>query len=117
KNLVATYKGEIDQDYWSKICSRRSFGSGPSNISGWMLGFFPYDRTGEPIKYNSLEPEDIPNGRVAVPFTTDGGLKLKFIAGFVGANQEVLENSNEVVISPVIGWSVIDHVEDEKTHT
>ncbi|CAG8437545.1 9297_t:CDS:2 [Acaulospora colombiana] len=104
ENLVATYKGEIDQDYWSKVSSRQRFGSGPRSISGWMLGFFPYDRTGERITNNTLEPSDIPDGRVEVPFKTDTNLKLKFVAGFMGANQEVLEGSNgEVVVSPVIG--------------
>ncbi|CAG8543268.1 8731_t:CDS:2 [Funneliformis caledonium] len=80
--FIETYKGEIDEEFWSKIVSQQSFGSGPSNdISGW----------------------------VAVPFTTDTGLHLKFIAGFLGAQQELLENSNEVVVSPMIGWSVIDN--------
>ncbi|CAG8451689.1 1689_t:CDS:2, partial [Funneliformis mosseae] len=89
--------------------SQQPFGSGPSNdISGWFLDFFPYGKDGSKIIYNSIELDDIPDGSVAVPFTTDTGLRLKFIAGFLGAQQELLENSNEVVVSPMIGWSVID---------
>ncbi|CAG8742254.1 15799_t:CDS:1, partial [Dentiscutata heterogama] len=41
------------------------------------------------------------------------GLKLKFMAGFIGANQEILEGSNgESVVSPVNGWSIIDNPND-----
>ncbi|CAG8568342.1 15547_t:CDS:2 [Funneliformis mosseae] len=106
--LIETYKGEVDEVFWSMIASQRSFGSGPSNISGWMMAFYPYEKNGTKLTRDSIEPYEIPDGRVAVPFTTNTGLCLKFIAGFLGAQQEFLENSNEVVVSPVIGWFVID---------
>ncbi|CAG8855776.1 3645_t:CDS:1, partial [Gigaspora margarita] len=39
--------------------------------------------------------------------------KLKFIAGFIGANQEILEGCDgESVVSPVIGWSIVDDIKD-----
>ncbi|CAG8646418.1 4614_t:CDS:2 [Funneliformis caledonium] len=41
-------------------------------------------------------------GYGCIPFTTDTGLYLKLIAEFLGAQQELLENSNEVNVSPVI---------------
>ncbi|CAG8570727.1 39410_t:CDS:2 [Gigaspora margarita] len=105
-NLVAIYRGEIDEDFWGRIVRiDKVFGSGGDSstyISGWMINFFPYSGDHE------VEVEDIPNGIVGVPFTLDGK-KLKFIAGFIGANQEVLEDSDgESVVSPVIGWSVVD---------
>ncbi|CAG8583007.1 9057_t:CDS:1 [Funneliformis caledonium] len=106
--LIQTYKGEIDEEFWSRIASRQSFCSGPSNISGWMMAFYPYEKDGTKISYDLIEPEDIPDGRVEVPFTTDTGLYLKFVAGFLGAQQEFLENYNEVVVSPMIGWFVIE---------
>ncbi|PKY38930.1 hypothetical protein RhiirA4_336869 [Rhizophagus irregularis] len=106
--LVETYKGEVDEEFWATIASRQRFGSGPRNINGWMMAFYPYERDGTKIVYNSIEPDDIPDGRVAVPFTTDTGLNLNFIAGFLGAKQATFENSNEIAVSPVIGWFVID---------
>ncbi|CAG8598520.1 9655_t:CDS:2 [Funneliformis caledonium] len=106
--LIETYKGEVDEVFWSMIASQRSFCSGPSNISGWMMAFYPYEKNGTKLTRDSIEPDEIPDGRVAVPFTTNTGLCLKFIAGFLGAQQEFLENSNEVVVSPMIGWFVID---------
>jgi len=108
--LVETYKGEVDEEFWGKIVSsRQTFGSGATKyIDGWMMAFYPYKRNGTKISYNTVEPWDLPDGRAAVPFTTDSGLSLKFIAGFLGAQQTTLENSNELVVSPIIGWSVID---------
>ncbi|GBB91088.1 hypothetical protein RclHR1_01820017 [Rhizophagus clarus] len=112
--LVETYKGKVDEKFWATIASREQFGSGPSNIDGWMMAFYPYERDGTKVVSNSIEPYDIPDGRVAVPFTTDTGLRLKFIAGFLGAQQITLENSNEIVVSPIVGWSVIDDKAVEK---
>ncbi|RIB02550.1 hypothetical protein C2G38_2227527 [Gigaspora rosea] len=105
-NLVATYRGEVDEDFWGRIVRiDRVFGSGGGTyISGWLMNFFPY--SGD----HRVEIEDIPDGVVSVPFTLDGE-KLKFIAGFIGANQEVLEDSDsESVVSPVIGWSIVNDI-------
>ncbi|GES92422.1 DUF4419 domain-containing protein [Rhizophagus clarus] len=109
--LVETYKGEVDEDFWAKIASRQKYGSGyRGDIDGWLVAFYPYDKGGSKIGYNSVIPSNIPSGRVAVPFTTDTEFeKLKFVAGFLGAQQKTLENSDELVVSPVIGWFVIDN--------
>ncbi|CAG8706018.1 1742_t:CDS:1, partial [Dentiscutata heterogama] len=112
-NLIATYLGEVDEDFWGRIVKiDKVFGSGGGTyITGWMLAFFPYNRSGYPIQHDRLELSDIPNGIIEVPFTTDIGLNLKFAAGFFGANQDILEDSiSESVVSPVIGWSIIDNI-------
>ncbi|RIA80418.1 hypothetical protein C1645_882176 [Glomus cerebriforme] len=111
--LVETYKGEIDDEFWTKIVSLKySFGSGANcRLNGWITAFYPYKKDGTK---SILEPEDIPDGRVEVPFTTNTGLRLKFIAGFLGARQKTLENTNELVVSPIIGWFVIDNNTTEK---
>ncbi|CAG8731111.1 14192_t:CDS:2, partial [Dentiscutata heterogama] len=80
--LVDTYRGEIDEDFWSKIITKKSYGSGGNfTINGWIAAFFPYD------------------------------------PGFIGASQEVLEDfGGESVVSPVIGWAVIDDVKDSSNN-
>ena len=115
--LIETYEGEVDEEFWAKIASSQCFGSGDSTISGWMMAFYPYEKNGTKVNYNSIKPSDIPDGRVAVPFTTDTGLFLKFVAGFLGAQQKILGNSNELVVSPIIGWFVIDDVDDKNPET
>ncbi|CAG8471766.1 11925_t:CDS:2 [Dentiscutata heterogama] len=110
--LVETYRGEVDEEFWSKVMSMRSYGSGGEAIvTGWISAFFPYDRTGQALHSNSIDRADIPDGVVEVPFTADieSSFSLKFIAGFIGSNQEIIENlGSEPVVSPVIGWAVID---------
>ncbi|CAG8762999.1 43066_t:CDS:2 [Gigaspora margarita] len=106
-NLVATYRGEIDEYFQGRIVRiDRIFGSGGTYISGWLMNFFPY--SGD----HRVEIKDIPDGVVGIPFTLDGE-NLKFIAGFIGANQKILEVSNsESVVSSVIGWSIIEDVKN-----
>jgi hypothetical protein len=117
--LIETYKGEIDEDFWARIVTSEGFGSGSRGIvGGWLSAFYPYEKDGEKVKGGYLiAPYDIPDGRVAVPFTTDTGLNsfnLKFIAGFLGAQQQTLENSDEMVVSPIIGWFITDDKGDDK---
>ncbi|EXX61288.1 uncharacterized protein OCT59_028617 [Rhizophagus irregularis] len=102
--LVETYKGNVDEEFWSKIISKKSFGSGPIIVTGWTTAFYPYKINGKKLENDSLKPDDFPDGRVKVPFTTDTGFKLELVAGFLGAQQKSLENSNELVVSPVISW-------------
>ncbi|KAF0547088.1 hypothetical protein F8M41_000875 [Gigaspora margarita] len=72
--LIDTYRGEIDEEFWSKIMSLRSYGSGgEATITGWIAAFFPYDRTKNALHSNSLDRADIPDGVVEVPFTADIG--------------------------------------------
>ncbi|CAG8751810.1 11245_t:CDS:1, partial [Cetraspora pellucida] len=113
-----------DEDFWSRIISEEEYGSGgQAKINGWISAFFPYDRAGNALHSNSLDSEDIPDGIVEVPFVTivfDLELPMKFVAGFIGTTQEILENlGSESVVSPVIGWAVVDDVnknETEKKH-
>ncbi|EXX53190.1 uncharacterized protein OCT59_017843 [Rhizophagus irregularis] len=116
--FVETYKGEIDEEFWAKIISLNYFGSGGDfedfEVNGWMTAFFPYKKDGKILENNSVEPSDIPNGRVEVPFTTDTGFSLKFVSGFLGSQQKTLDDSNEVVVSPIIGWFVIDNKDSDK---
>ncbi|CAG8681700.1 15912_t:CDS:2, partial [Cetraspora pellucida] len=85
---------KIDEDFWRRIMNINvQYGSGGdahSSITGWILGFFPYDREGTALHQNdSLEYEDFPFCIVEDPFkNSDTGHSLKFIAGFVGANQK-----------------------------
>ncbi|CAG8688094.1 6153_t:CDS:2, partial [Dentiscutata heterogama] len=60
------------------------FGSGGGTfITGWILGFFPYDRNGSALHQNHLDFENFPP-----PGTV------------------------ETIVSPVIGWSIDDDDDD-----
>ncbi|KAG9305389.1 hypothetical protein G9A89_011522 [Geosiphon pyriformis] len=109
--LVATYRGDIDEKFWSKVLMSRGGGTGvPVSWDGWIAGFFPYEKSGDKILKNSIVTKEIPDGMVNVPFDTDIDKKLQFSAGFLGAHQTTIGEGadTEVFISPVIGWLVVD---------
>ncbi|CAG8445545.1 8217_t:CDS:2, partial [Gigaspora rosea] len=89
---MSTYYGGIDEDYWSRIMNIKvkhgSRGDAHSSITGWFLGFFPYGRAGRALHDNFMNFKDIPLGIV------------EFVAGFIGANQEI--SDGESIVSPVI---------------
>ncbi|CAG8461751.1 13901_t:CDS:1 [Cetraspora pellucida] len=104
--LIETYNGKVDQEFWKGI-AREEYGcGGPPELTGWVTSFFPYDSSGE-IVNNWLDEYRLPSGRNIIPFKVESGQKKKLISGFLGVHQEVLKDE-EVVVSPVIGWAVID---------
>jgi len=122
--LVDTYKGNIDEKFWNHVVTYKYYsiygkeyenGDPNSNalkrVSGWITAFFPYTDKNVKITDDRMELYDFPDGRVKVPFTTDNvaAQKLKFIGGFMGAKQQKLINDDEVIVSPVIGWTVVDN--------
>ena len=59
KKFIAAYQGEVDVKFWD-MCFKMmpSFGSGgledsgyqySDRLSGWVLNFFPYKKTGKPF--------------------------------------------------------------------
>ncbi len=45
--LVATYKGEVDKDFWQRVFTSALRGSGSTEYNGWSLVFAPFDSDGE----------------------------------------------------------------------
>ncbi|CAG8552499.1 1605_t:CDS:1 [Ambispora leptoticha] len=118
--LVATYRGEIAEEFWSKVFLKMGGGSGmPPYWTGWITAFFPYDKQSKKITTNSMATTSVPDGRVNVPFDTDIGLYLSFSAGFLGARQELVGSGDdaEVYVSPLIGWFVVDRDKNEKNNS
>ncbi|CAG8491950.1 25673_t:CDS:2 [Dentiscutata erythropus] len=116
--LVATYNGDIDEDFWSRIMNKYTrYGSGGGTfITGWILGFFPYNHAGNALHQNHSKFENFPPpGTVEVPFKfTDTNHSLKFISGFIGADQEI--SDGEAIVSPVIGCGFYDSRPESDTY-
>ncbi len=121
--LVETYKGNVDEKFWNQIATYKYYtlyGLGGfekidqnpnalKRVSGWITTFFPYTDENVKITGDQIELYEFPEGRVKVPFTTDviEAQNLKFIGGFMGAKQKLI--NDEAVVSPVIGWAVVDY--------
>ena len=101
--LLDTYKGHPDQDWWSRIITKRSFGSGESTPSVWFmvdLLNIPY-----PSGFN-----DAPSGLVTVNMTISDGFtdeNSTLIAGMAGYKFHTHPNEeNYYAVEPMHGWSL-----------
>ncbi|GBC09634.1 hypothetical protein RclHR1_00900020 [Rhizophagus clarus] len=117
--FVATYKGNVDEDFWNMVIFQIPI-IGPSDYSGgdlgtyprwdgWISALFPYTKSRCRITDNSINATDIPSGLVYVPFTLsieEEDFKLRLAAGFLGSRQDKIDG--EYVVSPVIGWYIVD---------
>ncbi len=98
--FINTYQGKVDVDFWNKLVDWKDGfgGSGMrvknSDISGWILAFFPYDKYNSPIIQGSkVKPSNLPNATFQVPVIYAPGFgkksyNLTFLAGFSGINYE-----------------------------
>jgi len=112
-NFVKASKGDYEKDYWCNIfkChSEKVYGS-PLKIDGWIIKFFPYDKTG---KRNNLQElalgDNLPSEVVKVDLKyieideagNEKTTPLELWAGFVGLEQ----NQRTFALKPEIGWMI-----------
>ncbi|KAJ8111039.1 hypothetical protein OPT61_g6265 [Boeremia exigua] len=107
RNFIATFDAQPDPsveilDFWAKIADRRSYGSGPSYLSGWITAFCMWDEDGkllrradrsdrgldfEGVKYHQIDIEKVPNSFASVPLKVDDNGTIydtKMVAGLFG---------------------------------
>merc|ERR1711874_188270 len=110
KNLLETYRGNPDKDWWSRIMDiHRTFGSGGgTNFTGWFVADFLG------VRYPELE--DIPSGINVVPLTiTDGETEEEsaLVAGVTGytiTEEEITDPDSKVTfpsVQSVLGWGLL----------
>ncbi|RIA99317.1 hypothetical protein C1645_747406 [Glomus cerebriforme] len=117
--FIETFKGNVDKQFWKNI-AREEYGcGGPPELNGWITKFFPYDCNGDLVD-NWLDESTLPDGRITIEFDIEKNGEIKeeknllFVAGFLGVRQQIIENSDdEVIVKPVIGWAIIDDIDDE----
>jgi len=99
--LLETFRGNPDEDWWSKVIAERSYGSGRSEFKGWfMTDLLNID--------NAENIGNAPSGLVSVPMTiTDGQLSetAAVVAGMVGYNY--YDFGDTPTLEPVHGWSLL----------
>ncbi|XP_046857245.1 uncharacterized protein LOC124450646 [Xenia sp. Carnegie-2017] len=103
KKLLATYCGEPDCEWWSKIVSEENFGSGKLRFAGWIPRFM------EKTEY-SVHKNSFTSGLVTVPLTLShpSGLadEAALVAGCLGYN--IHENDDNIPsVQPYQGWCLM----------
>ena len=128
EEFVKASKGEIDQQFWMnmfKIHTKDEYGQ-PTNIDGWIINFYPYDREGNRIDLSEISDtninlvfERLPKEIANVPFIykvvdSQGNEivrhAMEYWAGFIGLNQ----NNKDFTLRPEIGWFVCHENQTEK---
>jgi len=118
KEFVRASEGHPRQSFWQDmvmkkapdVINRGSCGMGQTEVDGWFLKLFPYDkdgvRIGSKVKYNKemlSEMVKVPvRYVVAQPDGTTQETDLSLFAGFVG----VKEDTTTRVLMPQMGWMV-----------
>jgi len=104
--LMDTFNDNPDKDWWSKIVTERSFGSGAPELKGWFMVDFLNIPDANDIS-------DAPSGLVTVPMTiTDGANEEQsaIVAGMVGYKFHEKDDDDEKKVyslEPVHGWSLL----------
>ena len=113
EKFVKASKGDYEKDFWCnifKVHSEKVYGS-PQKVDGWIVKFFPYDKTG---KRNDLKElalgDNLPSEIIKVDLKyieVDGAGNMKTTplelwAGFVGLEQ----NQKTFGLKPEIGWMI-----------
>ena len=106
--LVEAYQGKPDQKWWSHIMDyKRPNGSGKvGKISGWITEFL------EGTRHPRLtRADDFSSGLVTVPLTIKDPSGIQdtaaLVAGMLGFTVHRTDTSDEVIVQPFQGWSLI----------
>lgn len=117
--------GKQHPEFWQSMYKLITHGSGSSDITGWILKFFPYVKNGdsfvlrqksklirtkintEPIRTEYIYSDDLPSGLSTTEFLWkyfETFYKMEFAAGFIGCHQD----STTLAIRPEISWAIVD---------
>lgn len=112
EQLVATYRGHVDRDWWSHVLSRSGYRSGPDpdHINGWVCAFFPYDeKKGNTFPRKDIHEDKPPKGLVECPFILRDARdsprvdsRHLLVAGSCGVSL----TDDGCGVTPCIGWLV-----------
>ena len=115
--LVKTYQGEVDLNFWGHILDAENmWGSGGTIlINGWISKLFPYDRHGKKRQLQT-DSDMFSRGISKVAFVLDETHQdLEIVSGFLGMDVDLCGT-----VSPYIGWYVkekrVSHSEQLSTH-
>lgn len=119
EQFVEFYKGSIDEEFWQRVCTYISRGSGgEKGYRGWFLVFSPFDADGkymlrpkekvdEDHIYGMVDDADIISGTITVPIRVDdNGVPHEMVVSAGVAQAEYDLAKNELRAS--VGWTLYE---------
>ncbi|GAB7343289.1 hypothetical protein MBLNU457_1343t1 [Dothideomycetes sp. NU457] len=137
QRLIQTFDDPKDPtilDFWNRIYSYRSMGSGMSTATGWITAFCFWDSKGrrisqpspealelDGVRYHVISGGGVPSGYLSVPAKiNDNGreFKAELFAGSVGMKCTSSEQQSTAAaaidtVSPLTGWWVYEKLEGQ----
>lgn len=122
REFVKASQGKVDKRFWQNIFkyhSQEKYGA-PKIIDGWIVKFFPYDKTGKRNNLKELTGGDnLPDEivKVDVRYIQTDGIRttetpLELWEGFIGLEQD----ANNFTLTPKIGWMIKKKDVEQKMH-
>ena len=116
--FVSAYAGNVNADFWQRICTSKSHGSGgQQTFRGWFLVFAPFDSKGKYILddfasvsrsgvYAVVDDDNITTCTIDVPAVvtdtmTDTEYNITLSAGVY------MTTITQNTVSPCVGWAMI----------
>ena len=103
-------------EFWSHICDYRSFGSGPSYISGWITAFCAYDEKGIwqyvnnnteiDTKWAVIDTNDIPPGSSSVTMKIDDNGDIYDSEIVTGISGHYINDDLYKSLQPTVSWGL-----------
>jgi len=103
EKLLDTFEGNPDEEWWSKIITEKSYGSGSPDFNGWFMEKLLNIRNAKTIG-------SAPSGLVSIPMKfSDPGRNEKgaVIAGMAGYKFHHPEREFRPAVEPMHGWSLL----------
>ncbi len=118
--FINSFLGPANLEFWDRVCSHRSTGSGPSYLSGWITAFCAFNEHGKWQATKSvvktwnghtienggwpvIDTKNVPPGVVSVPVTIDdNGVEYKCCM-FAGHMSYTVDGG---VVRPRVDWAM-----------
>merc|ERR1711971_1260608 len=103
--LLDTFNGQPEEDWWSKIITEKSFGSGPSEFNGWFMKDLLSVKNAKTIG-------SAPSGLVSIPLKLKDGVRgiedqSAVIAGMMGYKFHHETTTTRPAVEPMHGWTLL----------
>lgn len=108
--FINTFSGNCNEDFWQKVCTSKSRGSGgEKKYGGWMFVFSPFDKEEEINKtgiYAFINDGCIASCNCSVKskfIALDKEFEIHFLAGLVSTKYDITNN----IINPNPGFLIV----------
>ena len=123
EQFVQAYQGQVNEDFWQRICTSKRRGSGgQQDLKGWFLVFAPFDDSGKyvlkPLEevhknnvYGVVDDDAVPECALDVSVVVDDLDSKRHHVVFYGGLLMTQYDQDKNTMSPTVDWLMIEKKE------